>query len=82
MSYVRKVFEVNAISHYALVKQFLPNMLNTNHGHIVNIASMASFVTLGQNVPYSASKAAALSMIDGMRQEARNFYKADKVLFR
>jgi all-trans-retinol dehydrogenase (NAD+) len=82
MTYVRKVFEVNTIAHYALAKQFLPSMLRNDHGHIINIASMASFVTLGKNVPYSGSKAAALSMIDGMRQEAHNFYKAKRVLFR
>lgn len=32
---------VNSISHFWTVKAFLPAMIESNHGHIVTIASLA-----------------------------------------
>ncbi|KAK7417252.1 hypothetical protein QQX98_004686 [Neonectria punicea] len=73
---IRKVFEVNIIALILLVKEFLPSMMKRNHGHIVNIASMASFSTQASNVDYGCSKAAVLSFSEGLAQELRHVYKA------
>jgi all-trans-retinol dehydrogenase (NAD+) len=42
---VRRIFDVNTISHYFTVNAFLPSMIAQHKGHIVTIASMASFLS-------------------------------------
>jgi short-subunit dehydrogenase len=62
-----------------MVREFLPSMIEKNHGHVVTIASMASFIGLGDMVEYSCTKASALAFHEGLRQELRLWYKAPKV---
>ncbi|KAL4915453.1 hypothetical protein BDW62DRAFT_124260 [Aspergillus aurantiobrunneus] len=76
---IRQTFEVNTISHFLTVREFLPSMISKNHGHIITIASMASFIGLGDMVEYSCTKASALAFHEGLRQELRLWYKAPKV---
>lgn len=45
---IRLTLEVNTLSHFWTVKEFLPNMIQRDHGHIVMFASMASFVSFGE----------------------------------
>lgn len=75
----RKMFDVNIIAHFVLVKQFLPTMIKKNHGHVVTVASMASFMTQAQNVDYACTKAAALAFHEGLNQELKSRYNAPKV---
>jgi all-trans-retinol dehydrogenase (NAD+) len=42
---VRRIFNVNTISHYFTVNAFLPSMIAQHKGHIVTLASMASFIS-------------------------------------
>ncbi|OAP56264.1 hypothetical protein AYL99_09443 [Fonsecaea erecta] len=76
---VRRTFDVNTISHFVLVKEFLPEMVRNNHGHVVTVASMASFVTAGSMVNYACSKASALAFHEGLGQELKYCYNAPKV---
>lgn len=76
---IRHVFNVNTISHFLMVQEFLPNMIRNNHGHIVTIASVASFVGLGGSVDYCCSKASALAFHEGLGQELSLWYDAPKV---
>jgi short-subunit dehydrogenase len=62
-----------------MVREFLPSMIEKNHGHVITIASMASFIGLGDMVEYSCTKASALAFHEGLRQELRLWYKAPKV---
>lgn len=73
---IKLTFNVNAIAPFLVTKEFLPNMIENNHGHIVTIASMASFISPAQMVDYAASKAAALSFSEGLSQELKHRYKA------
>ena len=57
----RKTFEVNTISHFTMVREFVPSMIKNNHGHVVTVASAASYIVHAQNVDYSCSKASALA---------------------
>lgn len=75
----QKVFNVNIVSHFFLIREFLPSMVARNHGHIVTMASTASFLTQGANVDYSCTKAAALSFHEGLSQELQYVYKAPRV---
>ncbi|KAL3471226.1 hypothetical protein BJX99DRAFT_238008 [Aspergillus californicus] len=76
---IRQTFEVNTISHFLMVREFMPSMIAKNHGHIITIASMASFLGLGDMVEYSCTKASALAFHEGLRQELRLWYNAPKV---
>lgn len=76
---LRLTFQVNAISHYQLMQQFLPEMIKNNHGMIVTIASLASYITTPRLVDYCSSKAAALSFHEGLQSELTTTYHADKV---
>jgi all-trans-retinol dehydrogenase (NAD+) len=76
---IRRVFEVNTISHFLTVKEFLPAMVKTSHGHIVTIASMASYSVHAAAVDYGCSKASALVFHEGLAQEIKSWYNAPKV---
>jgi len=76
---IRQTFEVNTISHFLMVKEFLPAMVKANHGHVITIASMASFVALGEMADYCCSKASALAFHESLRQELRYWYNAPNV---
>ncbi|KAF1994199.1 NAD(P)-binding protein [Amniculicola lignicola CBS 123094] len=69
-----KLFKVNIISHFTLIREFLPGMLRMNKGHIVTIASMASFFASPGLLDYSCSKIAALYLSEGIRAELLSRY--------
>ncbi|KAL5043105.1 hypothetical protein BDW71DRAFT_210564 [Aspergillus fruticulosus] len=78
--YLHKIFRINLFCHYSAVREFLPNMIQRNKGHIVTVASMGSFVTVGTSVDYSATKAGAPAFHEGLGNELRYIYKAPGVL--
>lgn len=76
---IRQTFEVNTLAHFLTVREFLPAMVRKNHGHVVTIASMASFMALGEMVDYCCTKASALAFHEGLAQELKLWYNAPKV---
>ncbi|OQV01985.1 hypothetical protein CLAIMM_07250 [Cladophialophora immunda] len=76
---LQRTFDVNILAHFKMVKEFLPDMIKKNHGHVVTIASMSSFATWAGVTSYAATKAAALAFHEGLAQELRARYGADKV---
>lgn len=76
---IRRTIEVNTLAHFLTVREFLPAMVKNNHGHVVTIASMASFLALGEMVDYCCSKASALAFHEGLGQELKYWYNAPKV---
>ncbi|KAL9113636.1 MAG: hypothetical protein Q9227_002374 [Pyrenula ochraceoflavens] len=76
---VRLTFDVNAISHYWLVQEFLPEMIKKNHGMVVTIASLAAYLASASLVDYASSKAAALAFHEGLTSELVTRYNAPKV---
>ena len=55
--------------HLQTVRAFLPWMLDSNYGYIVNIASVAAFGGYPYSADYSASKAAVLNFSEALRSE-------------
>lgn len=76
---VRFTFDVNALAHYWLAKEFVPSMVAANHGMVVTVASLASFVTAPNMVDYASTKAAAMSFHEGLTSELKTRYNAPKV---
>ena len=76
---IRATFEVNTMSHFWMVKEFLPSMIKKNHGHVITVASMASFAALGEMADYCGTKASAMAFHECLTQELRYWYNAPKV---
>ncbi|KAL9970364.1 hypothetical protein ACROYT_G022723 [Oculina patagonica] len=62
-------FDVNSLSHFWTIKEFLPSMMQHNHGHIVSIDSICGYVGVAGLVDYCSSKFAAAGLMASLRQE-------------
>lgn len=76
---LRFTFDVNTFSHFRTVREFLPSMIERNHGMVVTVASWASWLTIPNMVDYGASKAAAMAFHEGLGAELTTRYNAPKV---
>lgn len=76
---IRFTFDVNTLAHYWIVQEFLPSLIENNHGMVVTVASIASWVAVPNMVDYASSKAAALSFHEGLTAELATRYGAPKV---
>ncbi|KAK0650943.1 Dehydrogenase RED3 [Lasiodiplodia hormozganensis] len=72
--YDEQLFRVNVLSHFTLIREFLPGMLAQKKGHIFTVASLSSYFTPSGIVNYAASKAAVLSLHEGLNVELRHRY--------
>ncbi|VUC24020.1 unnamed protein product [Clonostachys rosea] len=79
-SSIRSIFDVNILSHFWLAQALLPAMIEADHGHIVSVASVASFVTIAGNIEYSCTKAGVMSFHEGLGQELKHRYGTKSVL--
>lgn len=68
--WLRKIYDVNVISNFYTVKAFVPHMVKKNKGHIVTVASTASYVGVGGMADYCSTKAAVLSFHEGLLSPA------------
>ena len=62
-------FAVNVMGVVHGMRAALPRMRDRGRGHVVNIASSASWVAPPGEVTYSATKHAVLALTDGVREE-------------
>lgn len=74
-----RTFNVNILSHFRLVKEFLPAMISAEHGTVISIASLAAAATTPHIVDYSCTKAAVLAFHEGLAAELKTTYAAPKV---
>lgn len=75
----RHQFEVNTLAHYWLAREFLPAMVQHNHGMVVTVASQAGYLVTPNMVDYSATKAAAIAFHEGLGAELVTRYNAPRV---
>lgn len=64
---LRQMLEVNLIGVANAIEAILPGMIERKRGHIVGIASVAGFRGLPWMISYSASKAALIAYLEGLR---------------
>jgi len=76
---IRRTFEVNTISHFWTIQEFLPSMLEKNYGHIVNTASMAGKVGVAWLTDYCASKFGVVGLSEALRLDIMRRGKDVKV---
>ncbi|MCJ1430822.1 hypothetical protein MMC27_000172 [Xylographa pallens] len=74
-----RIFAINTLSHYRLVREFLPAIAAANHGAIVTVASLAAFISAPGLVDYASTKAAAVAFHEGVTAELKYRYAAPRV---
>jgi short-subunit dehydrogenase len=67
----RAELETNFLGPLAMSQAFAPVLARNGGGSIVNVLSVLSWLNLPQAATYSASKAAAWSLTNGLRGELR-----------
>lgn len=81
MEDVHHVMRVNFDGPLALIKAFLPMLLQRPEAHILNVSSMGAYAPVpGQSV-YGASKAAIKLLTEGLRSELMNTKVGVTVVF-
>ena len=68
---IERTMEINATAPMVIAQQFLPGMIERNHGHICNIASAAGMISNPRMSVYAASKWAVIGWSDSVRIELK-----------
>ncbi|CAD5231219.1 unnamed protein product [Bursaphelenchus okinawaensis] len=63
---LEKLIHVNLMSHYYIIKQFLPTMIERNEGHIVATCSAAGHICPSEVVDYTGSKFAVRGYMEAL----------------
>jgi len=76
---VQQTFGVNSLSHFWILKAFLPAMLKKKCGHIVSMSSALGMTGVAQMSDYCASKSAVISLHESLRYELDKRYKCPNI---
>ena len=76
---IEVTLKTNLTAPFLLVKEFLPDMVRNNHGHIVSVCSSSALVPPPGIVDYAASKAGIQALHEGLHSELRYRYDAPRV---
>ncbi len=69
LSELERVMELNFYAHVCMCASFLPLLLKSERGAIINVSSSASLATLPGTAAYSASKSALRSFTEALALE-------------
>ena len=69
VDFIRKMMDVNFFGHVAMTKKFLPLLIAKRDSRVVNICSVAGYLTKPGMASYSASKYAFEAFSDCLRRE-------------
>jgi 11-cis-retinol dehydrogenase len=69
LEFMRKLMDVNFFGHVAMTKKFLPLLIAKRDSRVVNICSVAGYLTKPGMSAYAASKYALESFSDCLRRE-------------
>lgn len=71
----RRTMEINFNACMWTIQAFLPDMLERNQGHVINMASAAGMAYMPRLTSYCASKAAVIHFTDALRLEVKRMGK-------
>ena len=66
---VQQLFDVNVLALIDLTQRVLPGMLERGRGHVVNVGSIAGYVSAPGETVYCATNFAVQGFTDGLRRE-------------
>lgn len=70
---IEQTMQINLMSHFWVIRQFLPDMVTKNHGRIVNTCSMGGLRAAPHALPYFASKFAVNGYTESLKCELELF---------
>jgi NAD(P)-dependent dehydrogenase (short-subunit alcohol dehydrogenase family) len=76
---VQQTFGANTLSHFWILKAFLPSLLKNKSGHIVTMSSALGMTGVAQMADYCASKAAVIGLHESLRYELDKRYKCPQI---
>ncbi|KDN65192.1 putative short chain dehydrogenase [Colletotrichum sublineola] len=76
---VELTINTNLIAPFLLVKEFLPHMVKSNHGHIVHVGSMSAMMPPARIADYAATKAGLIALHEALQLELKYVNRAPKV---
>lgn len=74
-----RLWRINTFANWITAKEFIPDMIARNHGHVVTVSSAGAYATLPSMSEYATSKAAALAFHECLAIEFRTRYNAPRV---
>ncbi|XP_062708919.1 estradiol 17-beta-dehydrogenase 11 isoform X1 [Aedes albopictus] len=66
---IQKVLEINLLSHFWTIRTFIDGMIERRMGHIVAVASVASYLPQGRMISYVASKYGLRGLMEAFSDE-------------
>ncbi|CAF1154617.1 unnamed protein product [Adineta ricciae] len=69
LQFIRRMMDVNFFGHVAMTKKFIPLLIAKRDSRVVNICSVAGYLTKPGMAAYSASKYALEAFSDALRRE-------------
>ncbi|KAK6209907.1 short-chain dehydrogenase [Colletotrichum tabaci] len=76
---VELTINTNLVAPFLLVKEFLPHMVESNHGHIIHVGSMSSMMPPARIADYAATKAGLIALHEALQLELKYIHQAPKV---
>ncbi|CBQ73526.1 related to retinal short-chain dehydrogenase/reductase [Sporisorium reilianum SRZ2] len=74
-----RLWRINTFANWVTAKEFIPDMIARNHGHVITVSSAGAYCTLPSMSEYATSKAAALAFHECLAIEFRTRYNAPRV---
>ncbi|KAL6691904.1 NAD(P)-binding protein [Trichoderma pleuroticola] len=76
---VEATVKTNLVAPMLLAKEFLPDMVKRDHGHIVHTGSLSCVTPPALIADYAATKAGLLALHEALQLELKNVHKAPRV---
>ncbi|KAK1987951.1 short chain dehydrogenase [Colletotrichum cereale] len=76
---VELTINTNLVAPFLLVKEFLPHMVKSNHGHIMHVGSMSAMMPPARIADYAATKAGLIALHEALQLELKYVNRAPKV---
>ncbi|XP_065078879.1 uncharacterized oxidoreductase YoxD-like [Ochlerotatus camptorhynchus] len=77
---VHRILNVNLASHFWMIREFKPEMLQRNGGHIVGISSVLGYIPNYRTIAYSATKFGIRGMMESLGDELYISGNSEKVI--
>jgi all-trans-retinol dehydrogenase (NAD+) len=76
---IQNIFNVNVLAHFWFIREFLPNMIKNNKGHICNVASVCGLMGSYKLADYCSTKFAVVGLTESIRGELKAINSGNRV---